>query len=197
MGDTMRKSFLILIGLVVVALAVAGCSSPPEDVAKADVQAQDTTTPPMPPAQSGDWEPIDTTASTFEFEGYAPGKSHVGTFNFYEGELLVEEGVVVGARGTINASSVQTGIDGLNKHLKSDDFFDVENHPEITFSSTSITDGVLTGDLTFIGITNKVSFPVTIDGTTLSAEFLLDTTPYDMKYVAVNKEVRIAFAMTT
>lgn len=64
---------------------------------------------------------------------------------------------------TIRAASVSTGAADRNGHLTSGDFFDVQNHPEITFTSTSVErDGAewnITGDLTIKGTTK----PVTID----------------------------------
>ena len=51
----------------------------------------------------------------------------------------------------------------------------------------------MTGLLTFHGITNKVSFPVIVSDNMISADFMLDTTPYKMKHVGVNKEVLISF----
>ena len=65
---------------------------------------------------------------------------------------------------TIDASSVDSGVDEFDGHLRGERFFDVENHPEITFESTSIsrtgdTTGTITGDLTIKGNTK----PVTLD----------------------------------
>ncbi len=62
---------------------------------------------------------------------------------------------------TIATGSVSTGAADRDNHLKSADFFDVENHPEMTFVSTGVRpDGdswILDGDLTISGITNAVS----------------------------------------
>ncbi|MEO1240785.1 MAG: YceI family protein [Pseudomonadota bacterium] len=65
---------------------------------------------------------------------------------------------------TINAESIDTGVDVFDGHLKDDRFFDVANHPEITFVSTSVektgdNTGEITGDLTIKGTTK----PVTLD----------------------------------
>jgi len=65
---------------------------------------------------------------------------------------------------TIDAASVDSGVDAFNDHLKSDDFFDVENYPSITFSSTGIErtgadTGKIMGELTIKNTTK----PVVID----------------------------------
>lgn len=71
---------------------------------------------------------------------------------------------------TINAASVNTRTDDRDNHLRSGDFFDVENHPSITFKSTNIehVDGdefKLTGDLTVRGTTRPITLDATFDGT--------------------------------
>jgi polyisoprenoid-binding protein YceI len=70
---------------------------------------------------------------------------------------------------TIRAASISTGTADRDGHLTSGDFFDVENHPEITFASTSIErDGVnwnITGDLTIKGVTKPVTIPFEETGT--------------------------------
>ena len=67
-------------------------------------------------------------------------------------------------RVEIDASSIDSGVDKFDAHLRSADFFDVANHPKITFVSTDIEEtgantGKLTGNLTVKGETK----PVTLD----------------------------------
>ena len=63
----------------------------------------------------------------------------------------------------IKAGSISTGVADRDGHLVSADFFDVENHPELTFASTAVDrDGAtwaITGDLTIKDVTR----PVTIE----------------------------------
>ena len=61
---------------------------------------------------------------------------------------------------------IDTGVPVFDDHLRAEGFFDVENHPEITFTSTNISQitdgyGTLTGDLTIKGVTK----PFTLTGT--------------------------------
>ena len=51
----------------------------------------------------------------------------------------------------------------------------------------------MTGQIEFRGITKEINFPVVTDGTSLSANFFLDVTPFNFKYVGINKDVRLAF----
>lgn len=68
---------------------------------------------------------------------------------------------------TIPAATVDTGTDPRDNHLRSADFLDVENHPTLTFRSTSIAPKgdrwAITGDLTIRGVTR----PVVLDAESL------------------------------
>lgn len=70
---------------------------------------------------------------------------------------------------TIQATSVDTGAEGRDKHLRSADFFDVEKFPTITFKSTSIAatgkdQYNVTGDFTMHGVTKRITLPVSFLG---------------------------------
>lgn len=73
------------------------------------------------------------------------------------------------AEVSIKAASVDTGVAPRDEHLRSADFFDVANHPEITFRSRAIErrgDSAyrVVGDLTIKGVTRPVEFDVTVLG---------------------------------
>jgi hypothetical protein len=133
--------------------------------------------------------------SVFEFEGFAPAniKSHVGTFDSFEGTLTLQDKKLTEMQGTVQVSSIETGIGGLNTHLLSSDFFDSEKFPTIEFESTSILNGQLSGDLTFHGVTAPITFPVTTTPNSISGEFTFDTLPHNFKNIKAKEEVRIAF----
>jgi polyisoprenoid-binding protein YceI len=69
---------------------------------------------------------------------------------------------------TIAAASIDTRVEARDNHLKSADFFDVEQYPELRFVSTKVQrtdDGyALSGDLTIRGITRPVTLTVTEEG---------------------------------
>lgn len=69
---------------------------------------------------------------------------------------------------TIDMSSVSSGSDARDEHIRSAELFDVAQFPEATFRSTSIdwqgTRGTVTGDLTIHGVTRQVPLEVTFEG---------------------------------
>lgn len=69
---------------------------------------------------------------------------------------------------TIPLSGLNSHVEAFDEHLRSDDFFDAANHPNITFKSTSVKSAgkdklAVTGDLTIKGITRSVTLDVTIN----------------------------------
>ena len=69
---------------------------------------------------------------------------------------------------TIDPASIDSAVPKFDEHLVGSDYFDVETHDEITFTSTDITieddaSGTLTGDLTIKGITKPVTLDVTLN----------------------------------
>ncbi len=93
-----------------------------------------------------------------------------GVFNDYQAtvDYDAEDPAESSVEVTIQAASIDTRHQRRDDHLRSEDFLDAENHPEITFSSTSVaeTDGGfdVTGDLTIRGVTKEVVLPVEVLG---------------------------------
>lgn len=69
------------------------------------------------------------------------------------------------------AQSITTGAADRDGHLRSGDFFDVENHPDLRFVSTDIVgdgdDWKVTGDLTIRGVTRPITLDVTYEGSAI------------------------------
>jgi polyisoprenoid-binding protein YceI len=96
-----------------------------------------------------------------------------GQFGRWTGALTVPDGDFTKATAevTIDATSIDTGVADRDAHLKSADFFDVANHPEITFRSRRIESKTgdrfaLVGDLTIRGTTREVTLDVENAGET-------------------------------
>jgi polyisoprenoid-binding protein YceI len=74
---------------------------------------------------------------------------------------------------TIDAASIDSSVPALDDDLKSSEFFDVANHPEISFQSTtyevsSEDTGRLSGDLTIRGVTKPVTLDVKINSAAMN-----------------------------
>ncbi len=94
-----------------------------------------------------------------------------GRFTRWGGTLAMDENDPSRAAVdvTIEAGSVDTGVEQRDAHLRSADFFDAERFPELTFRSTGVEktgDGAyrLLGDLTMHGITRPVALDVEFAG---------------------------------
>lgn len=73
---------------------------------------------------------------------------------------------------TADVNSINTDVEQRDKHLKSPDFFDAANNPNVTFKSTSFTkekgnDYKLTGQLTMHGVTKTVTLNARLVGKTI------------------------------
>lgn len=118
---------------------------------------------------------IDPNHSSIMFNAKHSGISFVNG-RFMEFEATVDGGTPEDFTGavvsfTAKVESVSTGATGRDRHLKTDDFFDVENHPNITFTSRSFTkssDGMykVIGDLTMRGNTKEVELTAQHIGST-------------------------------
>ena len=88
-----------------------------------------------------------------------------GTFADVEGTVEVAPDVTKSTVDvTVQMASVDTRSADRDTHLKSADFFDVENYPTMRFVSTSFDGEQLTGDLTIKDVTKPVTFEVEFNG---------------------------------
>lgn len=72
-------------------------------------------------------------------------------------------------QATIDAASINTGIEKRDTHLRSPDFFDTQKFPSLSFKSTGVTDvkgttAKLHGDLTLHGVTKPVVLDLDVSG---------------------------------
>ena len=141
---------------------------------------------------------VDPAHSNVGFEVRHMGIATVrGAFKTFEGTLKSgEEGVVL--EGTVEVKTIDTGDVNRDGHLAAPDFFDAEQHPQITFHSTSVEpagDGEvrLTGEITIKGITKPIELSgvVADAGTTdpwgnervgLELQGVIDRREFDLKW---------------
>ncbi len=94
-----------------------------------------------------------------------------GSFTDFEGRATIDvaQPEKSSVNITIKGESIDTRNEQRNAHLRSNDFLDLANYPEITFVSTSIAQAGgdiyrVTGDLTIRGVTKPVSFELEFTG---------------------------------
>lgn len=115
-------------------------------------------------------------------------------FTATKGTLKLEDNIEKSSLSVvIEANSVSTGFEPLDKHLRSADFLEVKTYPEITFKSTAIkktgdSSFDVTGDLTMHGVTKPV---------TLKAEMTHRGAHPVAKFIDYYKGDWVAFKATT
>lgn len=94
-----------------------------------------------------------------------------GAFNEFSGTAKIngDDLSQSNANVTLKVASIDTRNADRDNHLRTNDFLQAEDYPEITFSSTSITqtgenDFDVTGDLTIKGTTRQVTIPLEYQG---------------------------------
>lgn len=146
---------------------------------------------------------LDIAASTVAWHGKKVTGEHNGTIIFQNGEFGVDGEKVTSGKFEIDMNTIvdlDLTDEAMNKklvdHLKSDDFFSVEQFPTSTFEIISIEplndatkpdfNHTITGNLTIKDVTKSISFPanVKIEGGVLkaSADFDIDRTDFGLKY---------------
>lgn len=121
-------------------------------------------------APAGTWK-VDPVHSRFGFAVKHMGVATVrGHFEDFDGTLEIGEDLASArVHGTVRAASVQTGAEQRDDHLRSADFFDAENFPELRFESTSI-EAIneetyrIVGELTIHGVTREIELEAEVGG---------------------------------
>lgn len=135
-----------------------------------------------------------------------------GSFKKFDGAVTSSKPDLTDAKinFTVDVNSINTSVEPRDKHLKSDDFFNAETYPAMTFESTSFkkTSGnnyVLSGKLTIRDVTKDVKFDVVFGGTAkdqqgntkagFAATSTINRLDYNIKYdpsgMGVAKDVKI------
>jgi polyisoprenoid-binding protein YceI len=136
---------------------------------------------------------IETAKSTVTWKGYKVTGSHHGTVALKSGKLEFEGDQLSGGHFVVDMTTiVSNDLTGeykgkLEGHLKSDDFFGVENHPEASLKITGVEASgknsyKVTADLTIKGKTNPITFDMSVYGNKANATLKIDRSKYDVKY---------------
>jgi polyisoprenoid-binding protein YceI len=118
---------------------------------------------------AGTWD-LDKVHTKVGFAVKHMGVSTVrGEFRDFDGGIESAEDGSLRAYGTVRAASVSTNQEQRDEHLRSADFFDAEEYPEIRFDSTAIERADeenyrITGDLTIHGVTRPIELNAELGG---------------------------------
>jgi len=145
---------------------------------------------------------VDPKASTINWGAKKVTGTHAGTVPLESGTLVIDNDKLKGGSFVADIKSlVVTDVTDkemngkLTNHLKSDDFFSVEKHPQAKLVISSVTPKGgnaydVTGKLTIKGITQDVKFPATVTAdakkVTANAKVAIDRTKYDIKFRSTN-----------
>jgi polyisoprenoid-binding protein YceI len=130
-----------------------------------------------------------------------------GRFSRFSGDVVVDPAALTGARIslTIDAASLDTGIEMRDKHLRSADFFEVERFPTVTFQSVRVEAAgrraTVVGRQTLHGVTREIAVPIDVQiadtALVASGEFIVNRGEYAINYNSfvnpIGNEVRVAF----
>ncbi len=141
---------------------------------------------------------VDTAKSQVIWKGYKVLGAHEGTITIKEGNLDFDGDQLTGGSFTIDMTSINcTDLEGkykgkLEAHLKSNDFFGVEENPTATFKITNVVsrgkagEYKIIGDLTIKETTKEIKFNTTVtkenDQTIAVAPIKIDRSDFDIRY---------------
>lgn len=136
---------------------------------------------------------IDTSKSTILWVGKKITGQHNGTLDFKSGTLVFDGKKLTGGSFTVDMTTISaTDVEGKSKekldgHLKADDFFGVDKHPTSQLEFKKVADKgkdvyTVTADMIIKGITNSVTFDLTVKDNTATTNFNVDRTKFDIKY---------------
>lgn len=124
--------------------------------------------------------------------------THEGTLDLSQAELTMNDGKISGGNFTVDMNSMVATDENYNPeegstpekligHLKSPDFFDVENYPTATFEITAVDATTVSGMLTLRGITHEetvqnVSMAKIGEQVKISGDMTIDRKKYDVSW---------------
>ena len=106
--------------------------------------------------------------------------AYISTLSISRGSITVEDQQISKAKFAFDIASMSdTNLpNNLIKHLKGSDYFNVDEFPQITFYINESNNNIISGELSVVGIKQKIDFPAEItfseNGLNAAAEFELD-----------------------
>lgn len=189
----MRRLRVVELLSLLLILSLMACANPADNAPAAEVSEPTAEPAAAPVAQSGTAYAFSNEGSSVSWVGSKVTGSHDGGFNAFTGSFTADgDDVTTGSvEVNIDTTSLWSDNDDLTGHLKSPDFFDVEQFPTSVFKSTEIAANeeggyTVTGNLDLHGVSKQISFPATIamveGGFTAQAEFSVMRFDFGMEY---------------
>jgi polyisoprenoid-binding protein YceI len=142
---------------------------------------------------------IDPATSKVAWEGTMLGiYSHSGTLDLTNASLVISDGMITGGSFSVDMNTMVATDEKYNTdegstpekligHLKSPDFFDVDNFPTASFSITGSEGNTVTGMLTIRGKTNEETVENVMvtkegDNVKITGEMTVDRKKYDVSW---------------
>lgn len=122
-------------------------------------------------------------------EGYSisfTAKNASGNFSDLSGEVKFDKDNLESSsfNMSVDVETINTGNGMKNRHAKSDNWFDAEKYPKITFVSDKIIEGeggyIANGKLTIHGVTKTVDIPFSFENNTFRGAFMLSRLDYNL-----------------
>lgn len=184
----MRTTLVTLVTLVVLLAGCKEAAKPAPQAVSAPAAAQADTSP----IEGALAYPFTQEGSKVSWMGKKITGKHEGSFGIFGGIIEVVGGDVTKSRvrAEIDMTSLTTEPEKLVGHLKSADFFAVDQFPRATFVSTGIqkegTGYLVNGNLTLHGVTRALSFPANITlsdaEVTVNADFAINRKEFGVVY---------------
>lgn len=176
----MKKTFYYLASFSVLAIVISIFSSSFTSVDSRSLNYNDI-------------KSVNSVESVVKWYGEKVTGFHEGLISIKSADLIFEENDLVGGEIIIDMSTINcTDLSGefkdlFEKHINSEDFFDVTNYPTsklIIKNSTKTNSDTfkVEGDLTIKNITNPIEFEATLSENIATSEIVIDRTTFDIKY---------------
>lgn len=166
----MNKNFPIFLVALAACLTLTSC-------AKQEIKTVTTTDAEnVEQVIDAEVEELNLDESIINWAGYKiTGSSHEGTLKLKQGEILTNEGELVGGSFVIDMTTLEnTDLEGGTKekfedHMQAEDYFDIANHPEAKFEITKIiptqetnVTHTIFGNLELKGASKNISFKANV-----------------------------------
>ena len=137
-------------------------------------------------------EKVAITSSQINWKGEKVTGTHTGTIALKSGYFLMENNQLTGGMFVVDMTSITvTDLDGgmktkLEGHLKSDDFFGVNNYPEATLTITDVAKKgeayKVTANLKIKENTHPIHFTLAMSNGKATTNLKIDRSKYDVRY---------------